>query len=419
MNERLDYHMNMVRLRYRHPGEACQLAHDIIDKASGVFLWVRVVVDLVIIGLGDGDSLSELQDLLRTLPEELGGRNGLYMRMLKDIKPNHLQQASHLFRIMQQAWNGVSLLDMSFAQQDPSATLHTPISPWTKQMADDQSQIMEDRLKSRCQGLLEIQHLSYPSKHSAYVKAPELRSFDNSRMVRYLHLSVEEFLENSFVWGTVLPELSEPKFDGNFSLLNACVFKLKHVSPRPLSFADPYPLVYIWEVILEAMHHAAAAEKVVGNVPQLERLIDELDKGATVLLDGSDRSDEIEKGTFAKCATFQYHWTMTEPQEQSGKDMNANDTFVSFVVQAGLKSYMEAKLEQSGKSILEKYGRPVLDYAVAPHPSFTTLRCGSRQWDGIGASQAHPHLVELLLWYGANPNEQYPRGRSRYSIHRF
>ena len=416
VDENLSCYAKMARLTDENPDAARQLSQEIVQKASGVFLWVRLVVRLVVLGLVDSDSISELQDLLRTLPEELGGRDGLYMRMLKDIKPNHLKQASHMFRIMQQEWNGISLLEMSFAQEDPSATIDTPISTWTRQMADKKSQIMEERLKSRCQGLLETYDVHARNRYWANLEGADPSAVDNLRMVRYVHLSVEEFLENTYVWNTVLREPSESRFNGSLSLLNACILKLKSISPRPDGSTGTVFLVYIWEIILDAMHHIAAAQKTLGRASQLHSLVDELDKTATALLAGWDQSGNFQKDDTENHAISQCHWTMTEPQERGGRDMKARDTFISFVVQAGLKTYVEAKLKHSGPKILEKPGRPVLDYAVAPHRNYTLLQY-DRQWDGIGTRQADPSLVELLLRYGADPNERYPFGYSRYGLY--
>jgi hypothetical protein len=47
------------------------LIDNILEKASGVFLWVKLVVEEIIIGLEDGDTDQELQERLDSLPPEL------------------------------------------------------------------------------------------------------------------------------------------------------------------------------------------------------------------------------------------------------------------------------------------------------------------------------------------------------------
>ena len=62
------------------------LIEDVIDKAEGVFLWVRLVNDELIEGLCEGDSIEEFRDLLSGIPNEL---EELYTRALR--RPNRTQ----------------------------------------------------------------------------------------------------------------------------------------------------------------------------------------------------------------------------------------------------------------------------------------------------------------------------------------
>ncbi|KIM99764.1 hypothetical protein OIDMADRAFT_200936, partial [Oidiodendron maius Zn] len=48
-----------------------ELITEIVKRAEGVFLWVRLVVDEMVEGLCEGDTLNELKDLLSTIPSEL------------------------------------------------------------------------------------------------------------------------------------------------------------------------------------------------------------------------------------------------------------------------------------------------------------------------------------------------------------
>jgi hypothetical protein len=59
------------------------LAEDVVKKAQGVFLWVRLVVDELLDGLSDGYHLEELRNLLAGMPKEL---EELYFRALTRTK---------------------------------------------------------------------------------------------------------------------------------------------------------------------------------------------------------------------------------------------------------------------------------------------------------------------------------------------
>ena len=59
----------------------------ILDNAVGVFLWVRLILRELEICIRDGGySLSDLDDLVRSFPKGLAGRDGFYGLMIKRLK---------------------------------------------------------------------------------------------------------------------------------------------------------------------------------------------------------------------------------------------------------------------------------------------------------------------------------------------
>jgi hypothetical protein len=73
------------------------LINNILEKASGVFLWVKLVVEEIIIGLEDGDTDQELQERLDSLPPEL---EDLYQRIIVQISPKHWRDAFNYFQLL-------------------------------------------------------------------------------------------------------------------------------------------------------------------------------------------------------------------------------------------------------------------------------------------------------------------------------
>ncbi|KEF52071.1 uncharacterized protein A1O9_12061, partial [Exophiala aquamarina CBS 119918] len=71
----------------------------ITEKSRGVFLWVRIVVDMLVKGSADGDSKEELMNSLNILPARLGGEDGLYMHMMRTIDRKYLSEAKRLFQL--------------------------------------------------------------------------------------------------------------------------------------------------------------------------------------------------------------------------------------------------------------------------------------------------------------------------------
>lgn len=68
-----------TQLRRREPKYASQLIEDVVAKASGVFLWVHLVVVSLITGMCYRDRVSDLKRRLDQLPADL---ENLYERIL-------------------------------------------------------------------------------------------------------------------------------------------------------------------------------------------------------------------------------------------------------------------------------------------------------------------------------------------------
>lgn len=140
--------------RMDQPTEATALVDGVATKASGVFLWVTLVVRSLIEGLQNGDNVRELQQRLAQIPPEL---DDLYSSMLQSLDPFYLKDASHLFRIMRAAPGQLNLIDFSVAEELDigllSANRLVSLEPEEVSRRND---VMARRLNSRCKGLLEV-----------------------------------------------------------------------------------------------------------------------------------------------------------------------------------------------------------------------------------------------------------------------
>jgi len=54
-----------------NPGNVERLMNEVVEKTQGEFLCVSVVVSALLRGVREGDSISELQETLRNLPEDI------------------------------------------------------------------------------------------------------------------------------------------------------------------------------------------------------------------------------------------------------------------------------------------------------------------------------------------------------------
>lgn len=159
------------RLREEAPDlvDRSEFIASITEKSFGVFLWVRLVVDMLVNGNNDGDSKEELLNYLAVLPRRLGGKDGLYMRMMQNIKREHLPESKKLFQLIisQKARNvhldiiTLFLAEPGHLKTDRQSELRarsdkTFFQTWEELRPRWKN--LERRLKSRCGGLLEGTH---------------------------------------------------------------------------------------------------------------------------------------------------------------------------------------------------------------------------------------------------------------------
>jgi len=107
----------MVELSSEEPKATEVLVEEIVNKADGVFFWVRFVVKSLLDGLCDGDHTVDLQRRLRNTPPDL---ESLYQFMLNSVDPNYVVEASQIFQIVRSHFDGTfifrdSCLNPSFS----------------------------------------------------------------------------------------------------------------------------------------------------------------------------------------------------------------------------------------------------------------------------------------------------------------
>ena len=90
---------------------------DIVDKAQGVFLWVRLVVLDLLQSLRNEDGISDLRRRLKTLPADL---EEYFSHMMTTLAKFYLKQACYLFKVAITVSPKPSLMTYSFLnEEDP------------------------------------------------------------------------------------------------------------------------------------------------------------------------------------------------------------------------------------------------------------------------------------------------------------
>lgn len=133
--------------------ETQSLANKIVNRASGVLLWVQLVASDLYQSLCDGSSILELHSLLDDLPDEL---NDMYTSMLGRVDGRYLKETAYFFRLQQRTRHALTLFELSEVTKEVSERIERPVGavPWETVFSE--YEMMLSRLMSRCGGLLEL-----------------------------------------------------------------------------------------------------------------------------------------------------------------------------------------------------------------------------------------------------------------------
>ena len=196
------------------------LIKEVVQKAQGVFIWVRLVGDDLSQGLESGDTDAELQARLDNIPSEL---EDLYERIVDKIPASYLCDTANYFQILGCATQPLSLEEFCIAAEDPNEAVtcqaldDDKAAAWLEQLCSR----MRLRLQSRCQGLVQIRNGTV---------GDFAREYGNARdTVGFLHLTVNQYLcSDRERYGRLLAKAKIADcVDGNISLMAMYLRKLK------------------------------------------------------------------------------------------------------------------------------------------------------------------------------------------------
>jgi hypothetical protein len=370
-----------------------------VDVASGVFLWVVLVVDQLEARMIKGDGVKELNKRLHDTPKELVGVNGLFMRMLQDIDPHDREQGQHFFETVRCTDWSISALLLSFSEDTREEVLRTPIKVLSDQDVRNRVVQIQSRLKSRCAGLLELQHNSeWPEQNgSIRTLSDELRcgtrsSISQNVEVKYYHQTVKEFLQSQAVQRILTRSTS---FD-HTTLVGACIRSLKSMCYDPPKYFD---IDHFYGTRNAALLYAQQAELATGKADT--ELLDHLDQVTKTIFCTIMKSmagkvviqkwwqDELK---FNK--NFGHSWVLEK------HSWHENHRVLPEAVRANLCRYLKTKM--SAAHYRRKPGRPLLSYAVTGW----TRRVGFTRTYAL-SSISSLETVKILLDHGEVPNEIY------------
>lgn len=181
------------------------------EKALGVFIWVRLVVDIIVKGIRDGTPLSSLELQAREMPQEL---EDLYTHTIRRVEPSYITETHIVLQIVL-----CSLAPLPVGRVFALTTynyrcLNDEGAVWTSRFAPLSSLASQARwLESRGGGLLEVVPNQATSKSG---------DEEQGNIVQFIHQTVKDFVQTSHYilqLPNIVPQARDE--DGNMFMLRA------------------------------------------------------------------------------------------------------------------------------------------------------------------------------------------------------
>lgn len=420
VNENLAENKKMVAFRDQEPVKASYFVREIVTKADGVFLWVKLVVRSLLNGLNNGDSIADFDRRLHELPSD---SESLYTYMFNSISSRYLAEGSQIFQIMRATNNWEPMgkystaelrlcaLTLSFAIEDTEEkAINTPATPISGNEAVKRVERIDKRLKVCCAGLLELSGETSAGRNESREDGkttPILESLGNIS-VKYLHRTAKDFLDNDQILVNIQQATAGTDFSVWSSLLKSHLLRLKTCeSPKHKS--------HEFETVLEMpmeIAYAAQEERNTSNV----RLLDDLGRSLSRL-----------RPVPADFINPEHAFDVYEHFDKSWPD-----DFLTLATRYSLSTYLAVKLTMPNAEPRCKGGHSYLFYAlhgiqftaiVSEHTADLLLQYSSRVdikegWtyaleyiakrkarylpDG-DAALTWINILKLFLEYGADP----------------
>lgn len=382
VEDKLGRHPNMERLKSRSPTAAILLVSEICSKASGVFLWVKLVVRSLLQGFCNHDRISDLRRRLEELPTDLAK---LYEHMLESMIPLYRQQASQLFQIVMAHLDAdteqpLTLLQLSYAEEDPTEAITIPMHHPEQKEEDFRCDEIEMHLRSRCCGLIEVQDRHTSEQRSSLSTIP---------CVGFLHRTVVEFLRLDSNWTGIVNLTNGTSFNPMISLLSSCLYLLK-TGRQPTLRRESKQL---WSFCRNFLLFARLAEQTIKK-PQ------------TAFLDEFDN-------------TMTMSWKMVDMHGDDPWTVHAGfeESFMVLATKCGLVLYVSEKLDQSPTLARGNSGSFLLGYTLSrlklpdrrDPPKLTQQRLAKKETFELNPllpASVYVALFQIFLQHGADPNHE-------------
>ncbi|KAJ4160215.1 hypothetical protein NW754_003339 [Fusarium falciforme] len=280
-----------------------QLILATVERADGVFLWVRLAVERMLSAFARREELETLQKTLQSLPSDL---DALFEKLLfQDQSGSEVLDTAALFQLIHarevvadfikdESSTSLTIWELAFAlhKEDDAAALEREVCEATDEELQTRCATTARHIKNRFSGLLNIHQRRIGNQR---VHRADVAKLVTSCRVIYIHRTVRDWLMEANGAGERLKARQSQDFDAHLRLLRSYVLRLKF----SLDEIEHHRRLDEWYPdIALAMSHA----RYITNDPDnLQRpLLNEMNKTLSWLwLDKpSDPYDHWAKSTF-------------------------------------------------------------------------------------------------------------------------
>ncbi|KAI3327824.1 hypothetical protein HD806DRAFT_335790 [Xylariaceae sp. AK1471] len=259
------------RLQKRNVVAADELISEITERASGVFLWVFLVVRSILRGLRNEDTISDLQRRLRELPVDL---QEYFDRMLSAIEDVYRKRVSRLFLTMTYAQTTFPVITFYFMDFGDEHFSTEPL-PFLREWPNVDPTEAEALSTKKRQLIAQCRDLIYITPDP---DAPVLFA----ERVGFLHRTVVDFLHTADVEEKLL-RLAGDGFNPTNILLRACLGQARSLMHL---HRLTYIMAYLRQWILGTLYYAHEIEVSSGNAE-----VDALDELESIIKKAFSRWD--------------------------------------------------------------------------------------------------------------------------------
>ncbi|KAK2591279.1 hypothetical protein QQS21_011031 [Conoideocrella luteorostrata] len=418
--DKLRENMNIRRGFEKHTEAGDQLVRDTVHQADGVFLWVRLAVNEMIVRWDPDADIGGLASILVQIPPDL---NDVFAKLLfEEQTASEVAQTSMIFQLIRarevvadfirdDPANSLTVWEMAFALNAEDDVASTT---WQVEEANDLfiTKRSEDTISRITHRFARLLDLHCPGRQGN-MKMPRFSDHPIrdarvavSQRVTYIHRTVRDWLMEAPGVQEYLTSQSPPEFDPHLRLLRSYVLRLK----RPLDEIEHHRrLDEWWPDIALALTHA---RYILHDANSLQRsFVNELNKTLSWhwLEKPQDPYDHWARNAFGSYETRMKASPIWQP-------------FLCLTTKFGLTKYLSEEVDARNKAeqegCLSAQQLQLQQDDATPLLAYATEFICSRQKTIFPLSD--PCLVEYLLRHACRinpgPNHEYSNFFTRMPI---